>query len=128
MSPTSEVIVIGGGVIGLAIALELQQRGATVTVLSRDYPQAAGHAAAGMLAPHAEQLTGAMLDLCLRSRWLYPEWSHKLAELTGIETGYLPCGILAPVFEQPQVIAPDSPQAIWCDRPAAILAFSMEHV
>jgi thiazole synthase len=118
MSSTSEVIVIGGGVIGLAIALELQQRGAAVTVLSRDYPQAAGHAAAGMLAPHAEQLTGAMLDLCLRSRWLYPEWSHKLAELTGIETGYLPCGILAPVFEQPKRYTPNSAQAIWCDRPS----------
>lgn len=116
MNPTREVIVIGGGVIGLAIAIELQQRGATVTVLSRDYPQAAGHAAAGMLAPHAEQLTGAMLELCLRSRWRYPEWSQKLETLTGITTGYLPCGILAPVFEQPVIIPPNSAQSIWCDR------------
>ena len=67
------------------------------TVVSKDFTQAASHAAAGMLAPLAEKLVSpAMLDLCLRSRWLYPEWTQKLEELTGVDTGYLPCGILAP--------------------------------
>ncbi|MEL6139889.1 MAG: FAD-dependent oxidoreductase, partial [Cyanobacteria bacterium J06628_6] len=33
----ADVLVVGGGVIGLAIALELRQQGATVTVLSRDF-------------------------------------------------------------------------------------------
>ena len=98
----ASVLIIGGGVIGLAIAVELQRRGATVTVISRDFSQAATHAAAGMLAPYAEALeTGPMLDLCLKSRWLYPEWSRKLEELTGLEIGYSPCGILSPVFEPP---------------------------
>jgi thiazole synthase len=113
MEINKDILVIGGGVIGLAIAVELQRRGAKVIVVSRDFQQAAGHAAAGMLAPMAEKLTSApMLDLCLQSRRLYPEWTAKLTELTGIETGYSPCGILAPVYQLP----PDINTESWLDR------------
>ncbi|MCU0534601.1 MAG: glycine oxidase ThiO, partial [Hydrococcus sp. Prado102] len=127
---TSDIIIIGGGIIGLAIAIDLKLRGAKVTVLSRDFGQATSHAAAGMLAPHAENLTSApMLELCLRSRWLYPEWIRKIEDLTGLETGYLPCGILAPVYEPvgahgvlpPHGALPNSdhlPNANWLDREA----------
>ncbi|MEH1885839.1 glycine oxidase ThiO [Nostoc sp.] len=98
---TSEIVIIGGGVIGLAIAIELKLRGTNVTVLCRDFQAAATHAAAGMLAPDAENITNeAMLSLCWRSRALYPDWTRKLEELTGLNTGYRPCGILAPVFEE----------------------------
>ncbi|MBV9536103.1 MAG: FAD-dependent oxidoreductase, partial [Solirubrobacterales bacterium] len=46
-----KVIVIGGGVIGLAVAWRLAQRGAGVVVLERDEPgRGASHVAAGMLA------------------------------------------------------------------------------
>ena len=56
---------------GLAIAVELKLRGLSVTVISRDFEQAAGHAAAGMLAPRAEAIPpGPMLDLCLKSLFL----------------------------------------------------------
>ncbi|MGF1518814.1 MAG: glycine oxidase ThiO [Nodosilinea sp.] len=93
----SDVLVVGGGIIGLAIALELQQQGATVAVLSRDFAQAASHAAAGMLAPQAEGLpSGPMLDLSLASLALYPTWVSKLEALTGQSVGYWPGGILAP--------------------------------
>jgi thiazole synthase len=98
---TSEIVIIGGGVIGLAIAIELKLRGTNVTVLCRDFQAAATHAAAGMLAPDAENITNeAMRSLCWRSRALYPEWTRKLEKLTGLNTGYRPCGILAPVFEE----------------------------
>ncbi len=103
MNLSSDVIVIGGGIIGLAIAVELRQKGASVTVFSRNVQEAASYAAAGMLAPHAEQLEGAMLDLCLKSRWLYPEWTAKLEQLTGLETGYYPCGSLAPLYNLPEI-------------------------
>ncbi len=95
MNSASEVLIIGGGAIGLAIAVELRLRGVSVTLLSRDFKQAASHAAAGMLAPRAEHLDGPMLDLCLQSRALYPDWTQKLEDLTGRSTGYWPCGILA---------------------------------
>ncbi len=98
---TSEIVIIGGGVIGLAIAIELKLRGTSVTVFCRDFQAAATHAAAGMLAPDAENITnGAMRSLCWQSRALYPEWTRKLEELTGLNTGYRSCGILAPVFEE----------------------------
>lgn len=115
MNPTTDVMVIGGGAIGLAIAFELRQRGANVTILSRDCAQAAGYAAAGMLAPHAEKLSDPdLLELCLRSSRLYPEWMQKLESLAGIDCQYLPCGILAPVCELPSRII-STPQQIWCD-------------
>jgi glycine oxidase ThiO len=101
MQSGSEIIVIGGGVIGLAIAIELRLLGAEVCVLGKDFKAAAGHAAAGMLAPQAEQIpSGAMLDLCLASRGLYPEWVRKIESISGVNTGYWQCGILAPRYTE----------------------------
>jgi thiazole synthase len=122
---TRDILIIGGGVMGLAIAVELKLRGAEVTVLCRDYQAAASHAAAGMLAPDAEKITdGAMKSLCWRSRLLYPDWTRKLEDLTGLNTGYWACGILAPVYEQQesqgageQGSKEDSP-AYWLDQTA----------
>jgi glycine oxidase ThiO len=113
MQTRSDVLIIGGGAIGLATALELGLRGVSVTVLSRNFQEAALHAAAGMLAPQAEGiLPGPMLDLCLRSRALYPEWASKLESLSGINPEYWPCGIIAPQYG---VVEKGKD---WCDRPA----------
>jgi glycine oxidase ThiO len=113
----SDVLIMGGGAIGLATALELSLRGASVTVLSRNAQEAALHAAAGMLAPQAEGLLpGPMLELCLRSRALYPDWVNKLESLSGIDSEYWPCGILAPLFVKSKNSA-EGPGKQWCDRP-----------
>jgi thiazole synthase len=119
----SDVLIIGGGVIGLAIAVELKLRGANITVLCRDMEIAASRAAAGMLAPDAENIThGAMLSLCWRSRALYSDWTAKLEELTGLNTGYWPSGILAPIYQQsPAIHSALSPAsrkspAYWLDQ------------
>jgi glycine oxidase len=110
---TADILVIGGGIISLAIALELRQQGANVTILCRDPAQAATLAAAGMLAPQAEQIPPSpMLDLCLQSRRLYPDWIDKLTRLTGVATGYWACGILAPHYELP----PETLSSDWHDR------------
>ncbi|MTJ49246.1 glycine oxidase ThiO [Dolichospermum sp. UHCC 0259] len=98
---TNDVLIIGGGIIGLACGVELRLRGANVTVLCRDFTAAASHAAAGMLAPDAENIPNeAMLALCRRSRNLYLDWTEKLEKLTSLNTGYWPSGILAPVCQQ----------------------------
>jgi glycine oxidase ThiO len=98
---SSEIIIIGGGVIGLATAIELRLVGAEVRVLSADFKAAAGHAAAGMLAPQAEQIVpGAMLDLCLASRALYPEWVEQIRQISNLDPGYWQCGILAPRYTE----------------------------
>ncbi len=101
MTATADILILGGGAIALATAIELVWQGAKVTVLSRAFHQAALQAAAGMLAPQAEALPpGPMLELCLQSRSLYPEWIGKLEALTGLATGYWPCGILAPAYAE----------------------------
>ncbi len=63
-----EVLIIGGGVVGCAVAWRLQQAGAQCTVLERSIPGAeASSAAAGILAPQAEaEGPGPFLDLCRR--------------------------------------------------------------
>jgi thiazole synthase len=119
MNSTNEIIIVGGGIIGLSIAVELKlrDRNIQITLLSRDFAQAASHAAAGMLAPLAEKIESPqMLDLCLRSRWLYPEWTRKLEELTGIDAGYRPCGILAPVSRLPETAIVSDASTQWLDR------------
>ncbi|MGI0488358.1 glycine oxidase ThiO [Pantanalinema rosaneae CENA516] len=122
----SDVLIIGGGTMGLAIALELRWRGLSVTVLSRSFAEAALHAAAGMLAPQAEQLPpGPMLDLCLQSRAMYPDWTRKLEEFTGLDAGYWACGILAPMYAEERGSEADREdkadgkwEAQWLDREA----------
>jgi thiazole synthase len=113
MGKTAEIIIMGGGIVALAIALELKLKGINVTILSRNLKQAASHAAAGMLAPEAENLTGAMLELGVKSKNLYPEWVNKLEQLTGENVGYWPCGILAPVYEKNQ-----HTRGVWLDKEA----------
>lgn len=116
MKSTFDVLVIGGGITSLAIALELTRQGASVTILCRDFAEAATHAAAGMLAPQAEKISPSpMLDLCLRSRNLYADWVQKLEELTGLNTGYWACGILAPVYQENSTNLQNS-QSVWLDR------------
>jgi glycine oxidase ThiO len=118
MQTRSDVLIIGGGAIGLATALELALRGVSVTVLSRNLQEAALHAAAGMLAPQAEGiLPGPMQTLCLRSRSLYPEWAAKLESLTGINPEYWPCGILSPLYEA-ELSKGAEVGGQWCDRPS----------
>ncbi len=108
MNEINDILIVGGGAIGLSIAIDLKLRGARVTVLSGDFDASASNAAAGMLAPRAERISsGPMLDLCLKSRSLYPDWIDKLEELTGSQTGYWPCGILAPVYQKTPVYSPN---------------------
>lgn len=112
---TTDVLIIGGGAIGLAIAIELKLRSCNVTVVSHNFHAAATKAAAGMLAPGAEKISNeAMGELCRRSLYLYPDWTYKLEEFTGSNTGYWPCGILAPVYEETR--GPGG--AYWLDKDA----------
>lgn len=85
---SQEVLIVGGGVIGLAIARELSRRGIRkITIVDRGK---AGHeatfAAGGMLAVQAEtDEAGDFFDLCKTSRDLYPGFAAELGDETGID-------------------------------------------
>ena len=85
----SEVIIVGGGVIGASIAYSLAKRGQSVTLLERGpLGQEASAAAAGMLGAQSEmEDTVALFQWARKSRAMFPELSGELRELTGIDIG-----------------------------------------
>ena len=95
-SATEPLLIIGGGLIGLAVAYELAKKGRSVEVLSRRRSEAAGFVAAGMLAPHAEGLEGSLLQLGQLSLDRIPSWVHSIEKESGISCGLKQCGIVVP--------------------------------
>ena len=92
-----DVVVVGGGVIGLASAWRAAQRGLSVLVIERDEPGAgASGVAAGMLAPVTEAEFGEenALRLNMRSAEMWPAFAAELAERSGLDTGYAASGAL----------------------------------
>jgi glycine oxidase len=83
----ADVIVVGGGVVGLAAARELTKRGAEVVLIERGEAGAeASWAAAGMLAPQVEaDCADEFFALASASRDMYPEFARELEEETGID-------------------------------------------
>ena len=92
----ADVIVVGAGVVGCAVADALARRGATVLVVERDHPGAhASSVAAGMLAPLTEsEGEGPMLELGYRALEAYPHVIEDLRERSGIDPEFVPCGVL----------------------------------
>ncbi|MBA4143315.1 MAG: glycine oxidase ThiO [Nitrosospira sp.] len=119
----SDVIVIGGGIAGLATARELLRRGATVTLLERNRcGQESSWAGAGILSPllpwdYPEQVT----QLTQLSNRLYPQFIEGLRAETGIDPEYLASGMV--VLTGPRNVAEEALQharhltaEAWCAR------------
>ncbi|SEL74679.1 glycine oxidase ThiO [Streptacidiphilus jiangxiensis] len=97
-APRPDVLVVGGGIIGLAVAWRSAQRGLTVTVLDPDPGHGANHVAAGMLAPVTELQYGEepLLRLGIASNERYADFATELTEASGgLDIGYRRCGTLA---------------------------------
>lgn len=87
---SSDVIIIGSGVIGLSIAHTLIREGLSVILLDSGQPgRAASWASAGVLAPQgAQPQAGPYLDLSLKSRDLYDGFAQQLMEDSGVDIEY----------------------------------------
>ena len=93
---SERILILGGGLMGLAIAHQLARREQHVTVLSRRRSEAAGFVAAGMLAPHAEGLSGALLQLGQLSLSRIPSWVAQIEADSGLPCGLRSTGIVVP--------------------------------
>lgn len=108
-----DVLIAGGGIIGLACARELALAGFRVELLERlSAGNEASLAAAGMLSPLAEIPTpGPLLDACRASRDLWLSWSPALAGETGLGIEHDTSGTL--------LVALDEREEAWLDQVAA---------
>ena len=86
----SDVLIIGGGVIGLSLSWDLARHGQSVRVIDRGEPgKEASWAGAGILPPASWKAALHPYDqLRALSSELHPEWAAALAQQTGIDTGY----------------------------------------
>tara|TARA_B100001063_G_scaffold157938_1_gene147289 strand:- start:2531 stop:3643 length:1113 start_codon:yes stop_codon:yes gene_type:complete len=89
-------LILGGGLMGLSIAHQLARRGHAVQVISRRRREAAGFVAAGMLAPHAEGLSGDLLKLGQASLERIPRWVAQIESDSGLSCGLRTSGIVVP--------------------------------
>ncbi len=102
---STDLVVIGGGVIGLSIAYSLAKRGIRATVLDRQgMGRGASWAGAGMLPPFlCRNPISPMVELRSWSAVLYREWSAELRERTGQDNGYRVCGSIEIALEPAEV-------------------------
>jgi glycine oxidase len=94
MTEHADVLIIGGGVIGLTTAYFLASEGARVTLVDRsDFGQQASWAGAGIIPPGDPTRASTPYDLLrAHSALMFPELSNRLREQTGLDNGYVVCG------------------------------------
>jgi glycine oxidase len=102
MAKHPDVLVIGGGIIGLTSAYFLAKAGLSVEVLDRgDLGREASWAGAGIIPPGNPELAATPIDkLRAIGSARFPALSAELRERTGIENGYLRCGGIE--FQSPE--------------------------
>jgi len=102
--PNADVIIVGGGVIGCAVAFRLAQARLKVLILERGEPGAeASTAAAGMLGAQGERVAPEVFaDLCLASRDLYPRFVAEIEEASRQNVAYRRDGTLLVALEEKQ--------------------------
>jgi glycine oxidase ThiO len=81
---TWDVLIIGGGIIGLTLAREIRKQGASVLVVERGEPgREASHAAGGMLVNCGDETPAVLKTLATASAEMYPEFVHELQDESG---------------------------------------------
>ena len=97
-----DVIIVGGGIIGLSLAIALRKRGMKVLVVERGEPgREASYAAGGMLADSTLETLPALQPLATSSARMYPEFVHELEVESGMNVDLRDQGAI--VFDPPHV-------------------------
>jgi len=92
---TWDVIIVGGGIIGVSLAIELRKRGATVLVVDRGEPgHEASHAAGGMLVDCSAETAAPLQPLAIASAKMYPEFAHELEVESGMKVDLRDAGTI----------------------------------
>jgi glycine oxidase len=116
---TWDVIIIGGGIIGLSLSIALRKRGAAVLIVERGEPgREASHAAAGMLADFPLEMPAALQLLASASARMYPEFVHELQDESGLNVDLRDQGTI--FFATPQHLRDHPGLATDCPLPAPL--------
>src|ERR1700674_2193045 len=99
-----KAIVIGGGIIGAAVAWRLSLDGVATIVLERGrLGQEASWAAAGLIGPQAEaHEPGPFFDLCMLGKKTFDSIVERLTRESGIDPEYDQSGVLYVAFTEEQ--------------------------
>ena len=102
---TSDVVIIGGGIVGLAVACSLSREGLRVSLVERGaVGREASWAAAGYLTYQGSSARpGPRLDLTRTSFQMYEGWLGELAEHSSADTGFWRCGLLELCLNEAEV-------------------------
>src|SRR5687767_9025921 len=126
MSGGKDVVVIGAGIIGCAVARELARRGASVRLFeSRTIGAGATQASAGILAPYIEaHERGLLFELGVRSLEMYDTFVADVSSESGLEIEYRRCGTLevatdAATAARLRAAAAGDPALQWLDPASA---------
>jgi glycine oxidase len=112
---TADVVVIGGGTIGTAVAWRCAQRGLSVTLVDSDQARGAWHTAAGMLSPITElhYAEEPLFRLGRESLAGFPAFVEELEQLTGQSVAFWPCGTLSTAWDAADLSAQRDLYAFW---------------
>lgn len=110
MTLTTDITIIGGGIIGLLTARELLLAGASVAIIEKNrLGQESSWAGGGILLPlYPWRQSGAITRLVMQSLKLYPVLASQLIADTGIDPEWTPCGLL--ITKNPDFAAAEN----WC--------------
>lgn len=125
----ADLLVVGGGVAGLAVAWEALGRGLSVTVLERDSVGAgASQASAGILAPAGRACADPDLNaLCWEGIRAFPDWVGELTEAAPGDVGLAMDGVIYPpddrATEREEGLAAVGEPCEWIEGPGVAAAF-----
>src|SRR5262245_27357459 len=117
-----DIVVVGAGIVGCAIAYELARRGASVEIVDSRHPVGMGatQASAGVLAPYIEARDGnPLLELGTRSLDLFDEFVPRVAATSGVPVAYRRTGTIDVAVDESEMEALRATAAVVARRGVA---------